>query len=216
MPIDKYFGLGKPDEKQIIEHGDNPLTMLTAAYKEWITYVERDPIRAETPDRFLSKAEEILMPCVGKLPKKMDNTEYFLPLRLYEPNMLAGIFYTALLNSGAIDYLIIPKKIRNMYHFGYRLRRGVLENYAKLDLIGWHAEGGCLINHVRMGEGFGSEATGGLFVNYGKVQPYLFPTSSFGSISKGGVFLDYEHRDFTYDPGGVPPIDKHCKEHYAR
>ncbi len=169
--LEHYLGIGKPDEKAHVEVKTNPVQTVANAYKLWIKFVEKHQ-QLSPENLFLEEAERMLSPFDAILPDRFDK-EYFKPIdSVRDCNIYrySGIFYTALLNIGSTERKItVPNEITiikdEMSYFGYKLKKGTLELYARDFHAGEEMQGGTLIYRGWRGTNLGQGASGGLLIN---------------------------------------------------
>ncbi len=197
MGIEQYVGVGKPEDKQ---QGTAYLGVITAAFQEWVSAVEAiikptiwTDAEEKRLDKLKCKAKTILARYGEELPDVIDDT-YFIPIHILlkqEQIHYAGLFYTAMLESGSGKTLVIPASIGkwNDYSWGYKLKRGTIITKATNGHIGMQASGGLFINENEDKTGvvsIGSYARGGIFVNNGYALGYEINAVD-GIFINGGI-----------------------------
>lgn len=193
MGIEQYVGVGKPDDEK---KEKAPLGVITAAFQEWVSAMEAiikptiwTDAEEKRLDKLKCKAKTILARYGEELPDVIDDT-YFIPIHILlkqEQIHYAGLFYTAMLETGSGKTLVIPAGIGGWDErlWGYKLKRGTIINKSIDCSVGMQADSGLFINENETGFiSMGDCARGGIFVNNGYSLGY-------GVNAVDGIFLNF-------------------------
>ncbi len=191
MSLTQYIGIEKPEQKKNIEVTTNPKDAFSSAFRIWAGYANTFPEfdvvlwKGDVKnicDILPAEAEKVSI----ALPRILKNAYFFNPIEhlSYKHYEYAGLFYTALLNNGTIDTLIVSEKWMNVCFWGYGLRRGCIKiaHTDGLD-IGRFANGGMIISKGDSEYSIGQDAHNGIFINRGRA-------NNLGGRSSGGVFIN--------------------------
>lgn len=177
-----------------------PIHLITSAFTKWTQLLYRAPpqynggywklsehVGMPLPDILLEDAVRVLVP-YAELSLPLIDGPFLAPIQtLPETHKeYAGLFYTALLNTGKEERkLIIPKEVPPLCFWGYKLQKGYIDLYANsLYYVGYKAHGGSLNNYgMTLGE-FCTLASGGEHINHGKVK------HDFASLVTNGTYIN--------------------------
>ncbi len=192
MSIDQYLDIRRPEEKTILKVKADPVEALSHAFRMWAACVEKVP----EYDELLSDSRELTRICdlllaeaehtSIALPQLLADSAYFIPIDMlpFHHTSYAGLFYTALLNNGKIDKLVVPDTGVNISFWGYRLSRGTIEIYDSSGIdIGTSMSGGTIITKGNCENMIGHNALGGVFINNGECW-------GLSSESQTGIFIN--------------------------
>ncbi len=189
-------GIGKPDEKK--EKEITSLETFLITFRMWESLLEEiapqvhheGQISYDSLNRLEKEGEQILTPYKELLPAQIEDTPYFMPIRFMEPGykLYAGLFYTALLNTGCTSTIKVPEDVPRSC-WGYKLRKGTLNILNGVQHTGEQMSGGYLEVRGKMHWHVGYLATGGVCVTDGEAP-------SLGTFATGGIFINNGHVSF--------------------
>ncbi len=212
--------------ERVEEMATCPTYLIAAAFTKWTEFLHEAPpqynggywkltehIGTPLPDILLENAFHLLIPYAELVLPTMDEQLFSQIKKLPETHKeYAGLFYTALLNTGKDERrLCVPKETPPLCFWGYKLQKGSIDLYANsLYYVGYKARGGEVTNYGNTLGEFCTGASGGEHTNRGKVK------NDFASLVTGGSYInenDVQH--FGQSASGGTLVNENTCMHFA-